>query len=1562
IWTTDVFGVPKLDFNALEPVYIRGSGFLPSTDVALSITTPDDDFFNGSAISSQNGGLFFEYLQQKLGGSYFTTAFDGVNSASAVFTDCCPGAAWTTRSDCGSEIQNENFYGNGEKVFINGSGFSAGHYSWKIKGKPGSASCDPNQIVASGSFDVNSAGKFCFSAYTVANNDCGEYSFTAGCKNDNYNVECVDRDNDTYKMYNFASCPSGNDCNDSNSSIHPTAVEVCNNKVDDDCDGKADCADSKCASSQYCALDCVQAKTLGLLTGSFNNGVATIVNTSNFDFNVGLAVYEKFDENIDNQLIFDYNTGVSNANATKKLTVDLPSCKYQIDLFCGAVLQSLNGQRYGSRLIAGSHLGGPDYCSKCGNGVLNSGEECDDGGNVSGDGCSTICKIEPLKIIANKIVCNLEKDLPNWGKGGSDITSTTAINFVNSHPGCYFDQNWKFQWAYYSVPNPGDHVGEVSSALGWHSFGPTDINGKASALVFDLNGQSRLWVREVFKTDFIHFSYNEHGQKNDYNYSAELYCHNDVLNYDNYDWIGTTAKLGKTYYCIAFNSPKGECVSDADCPSLGKPCSENKCVDRKCVETPKTAGTSCTDGLYCNGNEVCNGSGACVAGTPISCFSFDLNSIGTCLNSPDSNPFTWDFFAGFASVCNESSDSCTTGIVDLTHDCSIEACNAKCEGNADCGKTDCDSLDKCIGKDYYDFDDVANNCVGCGCEENQCGPAARISHNDARCTECQVDSDCSGLSKDYCDGSTVKQDVGKCVDFVCTADTSTVRECNDGLFCNGSETCSNALCVVNSAIDCNPFNLPSIGECAYSPDNNPFTWDFFAGFASVCNESSDSCTTGIVDLTHDCSIEACNAECEGNADCPATECGVDTCIGNDYYDYSNAGNSCTGCECSENQCPLPVISQNDKRCVECLIDSDCDKLDNDYCDGSTVKQDVGKCVDFVCTADTSTVRECNDGLFCNGSETCSNALCVVSSAIDCNPFDLPSVGECNYFIDGFPKTWDFFSGFESACNEQTDSCTQGTEEITSNCSIANCSAECESNSDCTPHLLDNYCYFDGSCSSNPSCECNYDNEFCPVAGTVVDGFCYWGERECSAEGCGLNKTPMNCYTICDPESGPVELPGLKTVKTVTGPKLECNYFGDLNEAFECLFAASGTTQYSLTADYNGPNTAKTYYRQRWKFDVNSAWDSWGSWTLYSGAFFFAESSIHELEYYSEDPECNIIEKHNFEIDIVDNSSPTPVKIVGDPKVPWNGLDSIFYPNNNCFTGDMNCWKVSTLTPIHLGCIDALPHPVGNEGVCFNVGLDGDYYTKEYCPENADFNKNSDGYCCLKNSIDFLFVEESEHNLAYYCEDALGNKGPVDDEKFKVNGSSFRIKLNKKWNLISVPFKLLDSDVSAVFKDIIGKINSVWTFDALSGQWLVFDPKNIPASNLYSIEPGTGYWVAALDNTELVLGGNMFNPITTPPSKPIKQGWNLIGYYGTEGIPEFNGLNGNGKLASCELYSLGESLTDKGWNSLLSYWEPSNPNQWKQFYSNSRLDPGAGYWLSATEDGVFTYPTTCGASG
>ncbi len=159
--------------------------------------------------------------------------------------------------------------------------------------------------------------------------------------------------------------------------------------------------------------------------------------------------------------------------------------------------------------------------------------------------------IQTLTIIAHKIVCNDESYLPNWGAGGPDITENTAENFVEENgPNCWFEQGWQFEWAQENAGNPGDDfIGEAGGV--WNVFGPTDANGKTEVDITEITG-SQLEFREVLQKGYIPFSYGSNGSNNSNDYSAEFYCHKDVLNYDNYDWV-QSPQFGEIYNCVAWN-------------------------------------------------------------------------------------------------------------------------------------------------------------------------------------------------------------------------------------------------------------------------------------------------------------------------------------------------------------------------------------------------------------------------------------------------------------------------------------------------------------------------------------------------------------------------------------------------------------------------------------------------------------------------------------------------------------------------------------------------------------------------------------------------------------------------------------------------------------------------------------------------------------------------------------------------------------------------------------------------------------------------------------------------
>jgi len=167
-------------------------------------------------------------------------------------------------------------------------------------------------------------------------------------------------------------------------------------------------------------------------------------------------------------------------------------------------------------------------------------------------------------VVAHKIVCTDESQLPNYGKGGPDITAHTAAAWVANNDSCSFKSGWNFQWTdSQSDDRADDLVG--SAGAPWNTFGATNANGNTSAIInLDNLTNDRVWFREVLQNGYIPFSYGANGDTNVDDVSAEFYCNTDVMNFDNYDFINGMQD-GKTYHCVAWNSPKKVTVPVPSC-------------------------------------------------------------------------------------------------------------------------------------------------------------------------------------------------------------------------------------------------------------------------------------------------------------------------------------------------------------------------------------------------------------------------------------------------------------------------------------------------------------------------------------------------------------------------------------------------------------------------------------------------------------------------------------------------------------------------------------------------------------------------------------------------------------------------------------------------------------------------------------------------------------------------------------------------------------------------------------------------------------------------------------
>jgi len=316
----------------------------------------------------------------------------------------------------------------------------------------------------------------------------------------------------------------------------------------------------------------------------------------------------------------------------------------------------------------------------------------------------------------------------------------------------------------------------------------------------------------------------------------------------------------------------------------------------------------------------------------------------------------------------------------------------------------------------YDFDGISSvrvitGSTGAG---GTCADAVRFLKIGNLSSECTIDSDCNYLDLDYCSGTQIMHDEGICNLNACEVSTSLTQDCDDGLFCNGDESCNAASCVAGTApvindgvsctldscdetnnivvntptdslcddglsctgvetcdalldcqtgsnVDCSSNNILGVSTCTNTPDGNPLTWDFRTALTSTCQEPSGVCTTGDSTITSTCDAVTCSAECELNSDCLPTNCDVqDGCVGNDYYDYTNVDNNClSGCTCETNSCGAPTITANSPLCVACTVHDDCNDLDSDFCFGTEVRHTEGVCnAAFECEAQTNTVEDC----------------------------------------------------------------------------------------------------------------------------------------------------------------------------------------------------------------------------------------------------------------------------------------------------------------------------------------------------------------------------------------------------------------------------------------------------------------------------------------------------------------------------------------------------------------------------------------------------------------------------
>jgi len=169
-----------------------------------------------------------------------------------------------------------------------------------------------------------------------------------------------------------------------------------------------------------------------------------------------------------------------------------------------------------------------------------------------------------------------------------------------------------------------------------------------------------------------------------------------------------------------------------------------------------------------------------------------------------------------------------------------------------------------------------------------------------------------------------------------------------------------------------------------------------------------------------------------------------------------------------------------------------------------------------------------------------------------------------------------------------------------------------------------------------------------------------------------------------------------------------------------------------------------------------------------------------------------------------------------------------------------------------------------------------------------------------------------------------------------------VELSPGWNLISVPRKLENTSIEAVFEGIttVTKVytyqNGNWTGSAYAGSWSAL----ITGHPIEDIEDGIGYWVYATEPTTVTLSLEPLGYVqVTPPDYDLSKGWTMVGYTTLQLEPEMP--------VPVYLTNL-----DDVWKSLYRYTPAVGLEQAKPLdYGFKYTELGRGYWIYLNEVGV-----------
>jgi len=426
----------------------------------------------------------------------------------------------------------------------------------------------------------------------------------------------------------------------------------------------------------------------------------------------------------------------------------------------------------------------------------------------------------------------------------------------------------------------------------------------------------------------------------------------------------TCGGAGKSCPADSFVAASTGCTND------GNVCTDDVCSGSSATCTHPSNTLSCNDGVFCNGADTCGG-GACSvhAGNPCSGPDGDGNCAESCDETADA-----------CTAADQNGSTCDDGLACTTEDsCQAGTCVADHGGCGECGDGSLDDGESCDDGNEFDGDCCSSNCKpatnGQECDDgvfcngsDSCQTGLCTQHDGDPCRGPDGDANCA----ESCDESS----------DACSAADPDASECDDGIFCNGSDTCSGGACNQHDGNPCS--GADGDGNCAESCSESNDNCQAADPDASACNDGafcngSDTCNSGA------CSVHAGNPCVGPDGDGVCTEScdeAADNCLANDPDGSAcNDGVPCTIDDtCSGGICGSAAVRTGDcGTTTTTLPETMCGDANED---GSITASDALKALRTAVESSDCPVAICDYNN--DGRVTASDALAILRTAVGQN--------------------------------------------------------------------------------------------------------------------------------------------------------------------------------------------------------------------------------------------------------------------------------------------------------------------------------------------------------------------------------------------------------------------------------------------------------------------------------------------------------------------------------------------------------------------------------------------------